>query len=784
VIGFVGPVRVLCFAGRVHGYEGYPVLLLTFSTFLAHALGCKTLVVTNASGGCGPGMTGGCVMLVTDHVNLTKNGMMAGLASIEGMPAHVDPTGLYSARLGEAVERVAREQGVPFHKGVYALSLGPTYETVSEVRTGMAMGASAFGMSSVPEMLTAKALGMEALCMSLVTNLASGLSATELSHEEVKTEATTAGPRFQRLLDGFLRSLPAEAEAEGKAAGEGGEAEAAAAATTTTKRRRSARGGKAGGAPLAVAVAVPVSAEEAGVCGAALLGRLGLATCPETLVIAGPGQSLAWAAADKAAEPVALASVAGLPATSATATSSGTITAVTGPRGATVLAVEGVSGSGLTADEAAHLVRVFAAAGGKAVLQGLPSCDPSAPAAATVVSDFASVSFRQPVTGVASQSTHEHATAGGPSYLAFPGPELPTATERRLAAAVGATVWGVDDLSALQLARSLGLKATGVAGAGAAGSSALVAAAHELLAAEAATGTAAPAGTGPSPAKRRRTGGQQPAARFFPFPGAGHPVTQGSYDDAEAAAQFVRGLAGGADLSGFVGAVMAHGAAAEALEALLGDAKSAAYSEVPRWPAYPGRVYVSSAHRVVLFDGTVSPNSGLPLADSALPARVLKHLGVTRVLMVATARPTAAGRAKLGAGVPLAALHDHVLLNGRNVLAGHNEDRWGTRFPDMSAAYCRACQGAVAGALAALGYPAPELVAGLADEPLPEGPLADRLATALKVDALTSSIIPAAVAARHSGLRQAALTLLTDVPFQPDQAGAAILASIKALGQV
>jgi purine-nucleoside phosphorylase len=191
-----GGVNVLCFLGRLHAYEGHPLDRVVHGVRTAAAAGCGTIVLTNASGGLRQGLQPGQAVLISDHLNLTGRSPLIG-------PRFVDLTDLYSPRL----RRAARDVDPSLEEGVYAAMPGPSYETPAEVRMLRALGADLVGMSTVHEAIAARAEGMEVLGLSLVTNLAAGLSGEKVSHQEVVAAGAAASERMGSLLARVLGSL-------------------------------------------------------------------------------------------------------------------------------------------------------------------------------------------------------------------------------------------------------------------------------------------------------------------------------------------------------------------------------------------------------------------------------------------------------------------------------------------------------------------------------------------------------------------------------------------------
>ncbi len=200
----VGRHRVLVLGGRAHLYEGHPVSTVVHGVRTAIAAGCRTVVLTNAAGGLRRDWPVGQPVLISDQLNLTGRSPLAGPAPPPDRPARfVDMTDAYSPRLRD----LARTVDPDLPEGVYAGLLGGAFETPAEIRMLAGMGADLVGMSTVLETIAARHLGAEVLGVSLVTNLAAGLSPTALDHTEVLDAAAAAGPRMVALLRGVLERL-------------------------------------------------------------------------------------------------------------------------------------------------------------------------------------------------------------------------------------------------------------------------------------------------------------------------------------------------------------------------------------------------------------------------------------------------------------------------------------------------------------------------------------------------------------------------------------------------
>lgn len=191
-----GGKRVLVLGARTHFYEGKGVRAVVHGVRTAAATGAKTLVLTNGCGGLNPAWTPGTPVLIADHINLTATSPLEGAT-------FVDLTDLYSSRIRD----LAREVDSTLDEGVYAQFTGPHYETPAEVQYAKVIGADLVGMSTALEAIAARHAGMEVFGISLVTNLAAGISETALSHEEVIEAGTAAGPRISTLLAEIVAKL-------------------------------------------------------------------------------------------------------------------------------------------------------------------------------------------------------------------------------------------------------------------------------------------------------------------------------------------------------------------------------------------------------------------------------------------------------------------------------------------------------------------------------------------------------------------------------------------------
>ena len=206
VAGSLRGAPVLIMQGRVHFYEGYSPREVTFPMRVLGALGARAVVLTNAAGGIAPGYHPGQLVLLADHINLMGWNPLIGpneprFAFRPGAGLRFfDMTEAYSKPLRELAKAAAMEEGFVLEEGVYLATPGPSFETPAEIRAFQALGATLVGMSTVPETIVARHMGIDVLGLSCVTNLAAGLSATPLSHEEVIQTGRKVESRLAALL--------------------------------------------------------------------------------------------------------------------------------------------------------------------------------------------------------------------------------------------------------------------------------------------------------------------------------------------------------------------------------------------------------------------------------------------------------------------------------------------------------------------------------------------------------------------------------------------------------
>jgi purine-nucleoside phosphorylase len=206
ISGALAGRRVLALAGRFHMYEGHDARLAAFPTRVLHALGVRTLIVSNAAGAVRRTLVPGDLMLIRDHINFMFRNPLVGPAE-DGDQRFPDMSSPYDESLGALARSVAADQQLALAEGTYCGLLGPTYETPAEVRMLSFLGADAVGMSTVPEVLAARALGVRVLGLSCITNLACGLSTHPITHTEVIETTARVAAKFERLIMGVIERM-------------------------------------------------------------------------------------------------------------------------------------------------------------------------------------------------------------------------------------------------------------------------------------------------------------------------------------------------------------------------------------------------------------------------------------------------------------------------------------------------------------------------------------------------------------------------------------------------
>lgn len=200
VIGTLDAVPVMAMQGRVHYYEGYSLEEVTFPIRTFKLLGVKTLILTNASGGINVQLSQGALMVISDHLNLMGDNPLRGPNDERFGPRFPDMSAVYAAELQQIVIEEAKTIGVEVRRGIYGALSGPSYETPSEIHLLRTVGADAVGMSTVPEAIVGRHMGLEVLGISCITNMAAGISDEPINHDEVMATGDRVREVFALLL--------------------------------------------------------------------------------------------------------------------------------------------------------------------------------------------------------------------------------------------------------------------------------------------------------------------------------------------------------------------------------------------------------------------------------------------------------------------------------------------------------------------------------------------------------------------------------------------------------
>lgn len=200
IFGYIDEIPVVCMKGRVHYYEGYDISDVVLPTRLMKLMGAEILFLTNASGGINTSFGAGDFMLITDHISSFAPNPLIGPNIDEFGTRFPDMSEVYDKDLQDIIRQTAKDNNIPLKEGVYIQFTGPSFESPAEIRMAKTLGADAVGMSTVVEAIVANHMGMKICGISCVCNLAAGLSANPLTHDEVQEAANKAAPLFKQLL--------------------------------------------------------------------------------------------------------------------------------------------------------------------------------------------------------------------------------------------------------------------------------------------------------------------------------------------------------------------------------------------------------------------------------------------------------------------------------------------------------------------------------------------------------------------------------------------------------
>jgi purine-nucleoside phosphorylase len=200
IFGTMGGKSIVAMQGRFHYYEGYTMQEITFPVRVMKFLGIKLLILSNASGGVNPDFEIGDIMVITDHINLMKDNPLIGLNEDEVGTRFPDMGEAYDAGLIEKANTIARQRGIRLQNGVYAAVSGPTYETPAEYRYIRTIGADAVGMSTVPEVIAARHMGLKCFAVSVISDLGVPGKIVEITHQHVINAASAVEPLMTRII--------------------------------------------------------------------------------------------------------------------------------------------------------------------------------------------------------------------------------------------------------------------------------------------------------------------------------------------------------------------------------------------------------------------------------------------------------------------------------------------------------------------------------------------------------------------------------------------------------
>lgn len=207
IFGYIDEIPVVCMKGRVHFYEGYPISDVVLPVRLMRLMGAELLFLTNAAGGVNTSFHAGDLMLIRDHVSVFAPNPLIG-ANIDELGVRFpDMSTVYDGELQQIIRKTAVENGIFLQEGVYTQLTGPSFESPAEIRLLRTLGCDAVGMSTVVEAIAANHMGMKICGISCICNLAAGMTANPLTHEEVQEAADKAAPNFKKLVTESVKKV-------------------------------------------------------------------------------------------------------------------------------------------------------------------------------------------------------------------------------------------------------------------------------------------------------------------------------------------------------------------------------------------------------------------------------------------------------------------------------------------------------------------------------------------------------------------------------------------------
>ncbi len=207
IFGYLGGKYIMALNGRFHYYEGYPMDKVTYPVRVMKLMGIRRLVVSNAAGGINPAHRIGDIMIINDHINMIPEHPLRGKNIAELGPRFVDMKDAYNPAMIRRAKEIAAENGIEVCEGVYLALQGPTFETQAEYLMVSRLGGDAVGMSTVPEVIVARHMGIEVFGVSIITDLGLPGKMANVSHEEVQAVGRTATPKVMKIVKEFIRTF-------------------------------------------------------------------------------------------------------------------------------------------------------------------------------------------------------------------------------------------------------------------------------------------------------------------------------------------------------------------------------------------------------------------------------------------------------------------------------------------------------------------------------------------------------------------------------------------------
>ncbi|WP_027624658.1 purine-nucleoside phosphorylase [Clostridium lundense] len=207
VFGKLNGKNVVMMQGRIHYYEGHKMEMLAMPIHIMKYLCIKTLIVTNAAGGVNEEFKPGDLMIINDHINLAFTNPLIGKNEEEIGPRFPDMSAAYDKDLIQIADKISKNMNIELKKGVYVMMTGPTYETPAEIRMIRILGGDAVGMSTVPDVITAKHCGLKVLGISCITNMAAGILDQPLNHQEVIETSNMVKDKFVKLVSAIVKEI-------------------------------------------------------------------------------------------------------------------------------------------------------------------------------------------------------------------------------------------------------------------------------------------------------------------------------------------------------------------------------------------------------------------------------------------------------------------------------------------------------------------------------------------------------------------------------------------------